>query len=290
MPDSPYSQPHQGASPKTPAIRLGEMPGGARGDVAIDPETLRAVGDPPPIGGNGDVRSTPPPAAPQEAVRIAELERTKNELQQALARQGQDFAGQLEDMRLQFEIMAAAGAAPAAPAPQVLPDRVDLSKPPTWGELAPYLQALPGAVAATAIQTTWDLSQDEINTVLRENPALVRLPEPNRTQLVHRAALSRRKRGQNARGAATASAMPQGEQRPVAVIPHVEGAGAPPMPHETPQGTDSPRAAAQREYEAARQIKDPQERHKAMRAAWEKSLRAGGIDPDKLGESAFKVG
>jgi hypothetical protein len=237
-----------------------------------------------------------PPVDPDLAAKVAQLEQANGRMIQALGAQKAEQEQKMEEQRLLYEAQLASMTTGSRSAPQgpIAPEGADPNRDgPTWSQLQNVLAQERAESQAVAIQSTWDVTTQEITEIFNENPVLGQLPEPRRTMLVHQFAHNRRKsaRVANLQQASAPAGSPefhQGNVRPLNpahIAPNVGGTSGPPEFPE-PRVTDQ-RAAAAAEYEAANKIKDVKERNKARKKAMEKAMVASGLSHNELSHSAF---
>jgi hypothetical protein len=240
----------------------------------------------------------PEPAALPAAAAVAaptnevqELRESVAQLQKQLESQGvndRQRSLETERMRLQMAAVTAAGASPAPAAGGAdLFQGMDDDDTLTVGQGRAFAAQLGQLVPAVAKQAVWDITQEEINAVFAETPALQNTQEPQRTDLIQRLVQNRREQlGRNGSQQPVAEAVGKKSDvrttRPVEgrVVPHVEGQRTPTSATE-PRAAEDVMAVARRKYAEVRADRSlsRRERQRQSRYWRDQVLIAQGVQP-----------
>jgi hypothetical protein len=246
------------------------------------------------------MQTSPPPASPTEAAALAALRSQVGSLVQALHEKDRSWEQQMAEMRFNLEA-AQASKAPVPQATYALPDGVDPTRAPTWGELNTALGYLvPNLNAnaqAQAIRATWGVSQAEETEALASYPVLASIQtEPARTQKTLEAVRLLRARSAPARPtpASASASQPPPVTRPAApTVPHTEYTSAPTMNDAPAPGALELAVAefnvAEASIRTARNDAERKERLAALRRASERLKAAQGITDEMERTSSFHI-
>ena len=250
------------APPPQRSLTMGS-PQGTDGDFA-SPESFMAS-----PGTNGQMeginasfqgyQTSNAPGDPGMAAEIAELRSSQGKLIQTIGEQRLLHEQQLREQNLRFETLLATAAGGNVAPQQNLPPGVDPDSPMTMGQFFGLAQSMLPVMTSDVIRRTWDVTQEEQNTVLASNPLLNNVPEPRRTDLLKQAVglLRENRTRETANGSSNGQSNPgNGSQRqsPQNQRPLNESMVVPQMENSNAQGTNS--------------ISDNSQSNDAYQAAW----------------------
>lgn len=222
-----------------------------------------------------------PPANPDMASSLAELERSNRELREAFEAQ----RAESDALRLEMQLQARLGQVQPQLEPLNLPKDFDPSQTLTAGQLARFMQQvipeLRGEAHAQAIRAAWTVTPEQESEIRTRFPQATSLPEPQRTQFIREAA-QRMYRNQTPRNAPAKS-----EGRMVERTVPLESS-APPQSLSEPRSQDK-LEQFRREYLQAQKLKNPKERLAALRDVAMREAKARGLKGPELPSGSFET-